>query len=409
MEKFQAILKFASKQTNFGYGLVALITACGEQIFSSVAFKCPCNELNFIYGLVFLLMPALALLLLGIILSKKTWKLTTGFCHRNSKLCNWRNLKSMGVTVFQISASALVAPSTWIAVALLHGSYYECAMTGANSTSYTEVVCRGVNFEAKCVTELQTFPCRNTGNEIEEILRTVRAHSQILGWLVIASIMISNLLMICVAHCFSPISYLQLKFWKNYTEEENDLMNNYSTQNLILGWLVIASIMISNLLMICVAHCFSPISYLQLKLQILGWLVIASIMISNLLMICVAHCFSPISYLQLKFWKNYTEEENDLMNNYSIKHAKELAKRNLTSFFNQTLPAKIVTPCNKDWEKISSLYKFSTKDHFYSTLHGYIENKDKTEGCMRLASMRSNEFANNPPVLDVEDGGTAAL
>uniref|UniRef100_A0A3B3HGB6 Calcium homeostasis modulator family member 6 n=1 Tax=Oryzias latipes TaxID=8090 RepID=A0A3B3HGB6_ORYLA len=192
------------KQTNFGYGLVALITACGEQIFSSVAFKCPCNELNFIYGLVFLLMPALALLLLGIILSKKTWKLTTGFCHRNSKLCNWRNLKSMGVTVFQISASALVAPSTWIAVALLHGSYYECAMTGANSTSYTEVVCRGVNFEAKCVTELQT-------QSLVVIHRysPQRGFQKILGWLVIASIMISNLLMICVAHCFSPISYLQ--------------------------------------------------------------------------------------------------------------------------------------------------------------------------------------------------------
>uniref|UniRef100_A0A3P9LKA0 Calcium homeostasis modulator family member 6 n=1 Tax=Oryzias latipes TaxID=8090 RepID=A0A3P9LKA0_ORYLA len=320
MEKFQTILKFSSKQTNFGYGLVALITACGEQIFSTVAFKCPCNEMSFLYGLVFLLVPALALLLLGVILSKKTWKLTTGFCHRNPKLCKWRNLKSMAVTVFQISSCALVAPSTWIAVALLHGSYYECAMTGANFTSYSKVVCRGVNSEAKCVTELQTFPCRNTGNEREEVLRTLRAHSQILGWLVIASIMISNLLVICVARCFSPISYLQLKFWKDYAEEENDLMNDYSS-----------------------------------------------------------------------------------------KHAKELAERNLKSFFNQTPPANIVTPCNKDWEKISSLYKFSTKDHFYSTLHRYIENKDETEGCMRLTSLRSNESANNPPVLDFVDGGTAAL
>uniref|UniRef100_A0A8C7X751 Uncharacterized protein n=1 Tax=Oryzias sinensis TaxID=183150 RepID=A0A8C7X751_9TELE len=132
-------------------------------------------------------------------------------------------------------------------------------------------------------------------------------------------------------------------------------------------------------------------------------------MISNLLVICVARCFSPISYLQLKFWKDYAEEENDLMNDYSSKHAKELAERNLKSFFNQTPPANIVTPCNKDWEKISSLYKFSTKDHFYSTLHRYIENKDKTEGCMKLASLRSNESANNPPVLDFVDGGTAAL
>uniref|UniRef100_A0A8C7Y3B5 Calcium homeostasis modulator family member 6 n=1 Tax=Oryzias sinensis TaxID=183150 RepID=A0A8C7Y3B5_9TELE len=229
METIQPILKFASKQTNFGYGLLALITACGEQIFSSVAFKCPCNELNFIYGLVFLLVPALALLLLGIMLSNNTWKLTTGLCHRNPKLCKWRNLKSMGVTVIQISVYALVAPSTWIAVALLRGSYYECAMTGANSTRYRKNVCRGVNSEAECITKLQMFPCKSAGNESEEVLLTLRAHSQILGWLVIASILISSMLGFFVARCFSPISYLQLKFWNNYVEEEDQLMDDYSS------------------------------------------------------------------------------------------------------------------------------------------------------------------------------------
>uniref|UniRef100_A0A3P9LKR9 Uncharacterized protein n=1 Tax=Oryzias latipes TaxID=8090 RepID=A0A3P9LKR9_ORYLA len=231
METIQPLLKFASKQTNFGFGLVALLTAGGEQIFSMVAFKCPCNELNFTYGLVFLLVPALALLLLGVIITKKTWKLTTGFCHRNPKLCKWRNLKSMGVTVIKISACSLVAPSTWIAVALLRGSYYECAMTGANSTRYRKNVCRGVNSAAECITKLQMFPCKNAGNESEEVLLTLRAHSQILGWLVIASIMMSGLLVICVTRCFSPISYLQLKFWNDYVEEEDNLMDEYSSKH----------------------------------------------------------------------------------------------------------------------------------------------------------------------------------
>ncbi|KAF6719134.1 Protein FAM26F [Oryzias melastigma] len=320
MEKFQTILKIATKQSNFGFGLVALITAGGEQIFSSVAFKCPCNELSFIYGLVFLVVPALALLLFGFILSKKTWKLTTGLCHRKTKLCKWRNLKSMGLSVFQISACALVAPTSWTAVALLHGSYYECAMTGANFSSYRQDLCRGVNSEVKCQTELQKFPCEKAGNGREEVLRNLRAQSQILGWLLIASIMISNLLLICVARCTSPISYLQLKFWREYAEEENDLMNAYTN-----------------------------------------------------------------------------------------KHAKELAERNLKSFFNQTTPANVVTPCNQDWEKISSLYKFSTKDHYYSTLHKYVENKHEAESCIRMVSIRSNESADNPPVLDFVDGGTVSL
>lgn len=179
MEKFQTILKIATKQSNFGFGLVALITAGGEQIFSSVAFKCPCNELSFIYGLVFLVVPALALLLFGFILSKKTWKLTTGLCHRKTKLCKWRNLKSMGLSVFQISACALVAPTSWTAVALLHGSYYECAMTGANFSSYRQDLCRGVNSEVKCQTELQKFPCEKAGNGREEVLRNLRAQSQV--------------------------------------------------------------------------------------------------------------------------------------------------------------------------------------------------------------------------------------
>lgn len=63
MDKFKTVLNIAGKQTNLGFGLIALLTAGGEQIFSAVVFKCPCNELNFVYGIVFLLVPALALLL----------------------------------------------------------------------------------------------------------------------------------------------------------------------------------------------------------------------------------------------------------------------------------------------------------------------------------------------------------
>lgn len=176
MDRFKTLLNFTSKQTNLGFGLVALMTAGGEQIFSSVAFKCPCNEMNFLYGLVFLLVPALALLLLGYILSKKMWKLLTGLWHNRAKLCGWRNLIASGVAFLQISYTALVAPTSWIAVALLNGNYYECAMTGTNVSSYNQYLCKDNKPGSDCAMMLHRYPCDKRN---EEVLRTLRAQSQV--------------------------------------------------------------------------------------------------------------------------------------------------------------------------------------------------------------------------------------
>ncbi|KAK2815418.1 hypothetical protein Q5P01_025885 [Channa striata] len=321
MDKFNTILNIANKQTNLGFGLVALLTAGGEQIFSSAVFRCPCSELSFLYGLVFLLVPALALLLLGYILNKKMWKLVTGLCQGKAKVCRWRKLAATGTALFQISTTALVAPSSWIAVALLNGNYYECAMTGTNISALNKHLCQDQS--SQCEKELRRFPCGkiSTQADREDVLLSLRAQSQILGWLVIASLMLSSLLLNCAARCASPISYLQLKFWKVYVQEESDLMDSYT-----------------------------------------------------------------------------------------CKHAKELAERNLVSFFKQTPPANITTPSNMDWETISSLYKFSTKDQCYSTLHQYVERHQESDGMMRMLSVRSTESgADNPAVLNFVDEGRITL
>ncbi|XP_047453840.1 calcium homeostasis modulator protein 6-like [Mugil cephalus] len=319
MDKFKVVLDIANKQSNLGFGLVALLTAGGEQIFSSVVFKCPCNDMNFIYGLVFLLVPALALLLLGYILSKKMWKLLTGLCQRRREP---RRIATTVVVLLQISAGAVVAPSSWMAVALLNGNYYVCAMTGTNVSAYNKHVCGDVSVRAKCEAELYRLPCGKV-NEVpadarDDVMLTLRAHSQILGWLLISSIMVFNLLLTCVARCRSPISYLQLKFWRVYAEEEANLMNQYTT-----------------------------------------------------------------------------------------KHAKELAERNLKSFFSQKEPEDIVTPPNEAWESVSSLYRFSTRDHYYSTLHRYVENCQHTEtDLVRMSSVDSRGPSGQPAILNFVDGGT---
>uniref|UniRef100_A0A8C6SLV8 Calcium homeostasis modulator family member 6 n=1 Tax=Neogobius melanostomus TaxID=47308 RepID=A0A8C6SLV8_9GOBI len=161
MDKFKTVINIANKQTSLG-----------EQIFSTVVFKCPCNQLNFIYGLVFLLVPALALLTLGLILSKKTWKLVTGLCSHRKKVC--------GSCDFH---HGLMAPVTWIAVALLNGVFTECAMTGTNTTLLNNHLCKGREKEADCVKKLHTFPCgkdETVPKDVrDEVLLTLRAESQV--------------------------------------------------------------------------------------------------------------------------------------------------------------------------------------------------------------------------------------
>ncbi|KAJ0067221.1 hypothetical protein NL108_013705 [Boleophthalmus pectinirostris] len=248
MDKINTILNFASEQTSLGLGLISLLTAGSEQIFSKAVFQCPCNQLNFFYGFVFLLVPALALMTLGFIFSKKTWKLVTGLCHRKKKgattngqqknkkaCCSCHKVKSLANVIFQISTFVFLAPSTWIAVALLNGVYIECAMTGTNMTLFKDHLCKRTEMEADCLKELHTFPCGVVGNvtkdKRDEVLLTLRAESQVAGWLLIATMILFYLALSCVARCCSPVSYLQLKFWKRYIQEENSVFNLYSVKH----------------------------------------------------------------------------------------------------------------------------------------------------------------------------------
>ncbi|CAJ1061489.1 calcium homeostasis modulator protein 6 [Xyrichtys novacula] len=130
-------------------------------------------------------------------------------------------------------------------------------------------------------------------------------------------------------------------------------------------------------------------------------------MLTNLLLTCLGRCTSPISYLQLKFWRAYTQAENSLIDSHATKHAKELAERNVTSFFTMTSPDDVQTPSNGDWEKISSLFKFSSRKQYYSTLHRYVEScQNEESGVRKMASVKSIDSETvNPAVLGFVDDG----
>lgn len=176
MEKFKAVLDLQSKHRSaLGYGLVTLLTAGGEKIFSEVVFQCPCTATwNLPYGLVFLLVPALALFLLGYALSARTWRLLTGCCCGSARCSSWRR---RAFVCAQLSATAALSPLTWVAVALLEGSFYQCAVSG--SARLATYLCEGGN--SSCTTKLPQIPC-NQEAKMQEIRSQLKAQSQVRLW-----------------------------------------------------------------------------------------------------------------------------------------------------------------------------------------------------------------------------------
>ncbi|KAM6354831.1 LOW QUALITY PROTEIN: calcium homeostasis modulator protein 6 [Podargus strigoides] len=222
MDKLRGALDFCIRhQTFLGYSIVSLLTAASEHIFSSVVFKCPCNSENTLYGSVFLIVPAFILFLLGYMVTT-TWRLLTGSCPPQKRCsCSlWRTCGRYCRVLVPVTVRASVAPLTWIAVALLRASFYECAASG--NSMIKNLVCKDKGRE--CHELLVKTPCdQKLSEKIPGEFLSLQAQSQLIGWLLIASIMTVALISTCIIRCYSPVSYLQLKFWKTYWKKEQEL------------------------------------------------------------------------------------------------------------------------------------------------------------------------------------------
>ncbi|XP_050172850.1 calcium homeostasis modulator protein 5 isoform X3 [Myiozetetes cayanensis] len=180
MDAFQTILKFfINQKTAIGYSFMALLTMGGERVFSLVAFRCPCSSENLRYGLVFLFSPALVLLVIGYFLNSKTWKLFTGCWVNPRKIFPRGNVCHFFYVFGQITLNALIAPVMWLSVALLNGTFYECAMSGLDNPDYLNAVCNRKS--DKCFGELHMVACGKSSmplSESDELRRTLQAQSQ---------------------------------------------------------------------------------------------------------------------------------------------------------------------------------------------------------------------------------------
>ncbi|XP_027972837.1 calcium homeostasis modulator protein 6 [Eumetopias jubatus] len=233
MDKIRTVLDLHLKHhSTLGYGLVTLLTAGGERLFSTVVFQCPCSATwNLPYGLVFLLVPALALFLLGYVLNARTWRLLTGCCARGARGartgCCSAGLRGALVCA-QLSAAAALAPLTWVSVALLGGAFYECAATG--SAPLARRLCQ--DREPTCEAQLPLAPCHQAqASDAQDLLKELTAQSQVLGWSLIAVVIIFFLIFTSISRCLSPVSFLQLKFWKIYLEQEQQILKSQATEH----------------------------------------------------------------------------------------------------------------------------------------------------------------------------------
>ncbi|OCT80327.1 calcium homeostasis modulator protein 5 [Xenopus laevis] len=236
MDTIQNVLKFfTDNKSAFGYGFMTLMTIGGQQLFSLVAFKCPCSHLNFIYGSAFLLGPAVLFFIIGYFLNSRTWKLFTGCCVNPKQLLPRRNPCYCLRIFIQITLNALILPVMWISVALLNGTFYTCAMSGWQDQENGHFLCN--NKSKHCFDEIFKLSCDKASippAESEEILALLNAQSQVLGWCLILISASISLLSTCYFNCRSKVSSLQMKFWRIYIEKEkvkfDELALEYATK-----------------------------------------------------------------------------------------------------------------------------------------------------------------------------------
>ncbi|XP_007187274.1 calcium homeostasis modulator protein 2 [Balaenoptera acutorostrata] len=217
-------LFFKSKDVMIFNGLVALGTVGSQELFSVVAFHCPCSPArNYLYGLTAIGVPALVLFLIGVILNNHTWNLVAECQYRRTKNCS---AAPNFLLLSSIVGRAAVAPITWSVISLLRGEAYVCALSEFVDPS--SLTAGEDSFPLGQATEiLARFPCgegpAHLSDSREEVSRRLKYESQLFGWLLIGVVAILVFLTKCLKHYCSPLSYLQEAYWAQYRANEDQL------------------------------------------------------------------------------------------------------------------------------------------------------------------------------------------
>ncbi|XP_029466159.1 calcium homeostasis modulator protein 2 [Rhinatrema bivittatum] len=216
-------LFFKSKDVMIFNGLVALGTVGSQELFSVVAFHCPCSPArNYLYGLAAIGVPALVLFIIGVILNNHTWNFVAECRRRGAKNCT---TPAIFLLVGSIVGRAAVAPITWSVISLLRGEAYACALSEFLKPEALDNFPPGHGAET-----MARFPCKDTPEEVlsfkEEVIRRLKYESQLLGWLLLGTVAVTIFLSKCMQRCCSPLSYHQEEYWSQYRSVESQLFHH---------------------------------------------------------------------------------------------------------------------------------------------------------------------------------------
>ncbi|XP_003218537.1 calcium homeostasis modulator protein 2 [Anolis carolinensis] len=213
-------LFFKSKDVMIFNGLVALGTVGSQELFSVVAFHCPCSPArNYIYGLAAIGVPALALFVLGVIWNHHTWNLVAE-CHKRGT----KNFSAAAnFLIFgSVMGRAAVAPITWSVISLLRGDAYVCALSEFMDPTSLNDFPSGYGADTMAKFPCDDFPKNVTGFK-DEVIRRLKYESQLFGWMLIGVVAVLVFITKCLKHCCSPLSYRQEAYWDQYRSNETRL------------------------------------------------------------------------------------------------------------------------------------------------------------------------------------------
>jgi len=215
------------------FGIVG-ITIATEEVAKFVFFYCPCNfPKNKVYGLSFILGPALILLLAGFLANRRTWRLITGLCHRTQGVGKGgKRIIHFIFIISQIGSKAIIAPATWFLLAMLKGDYYACAYWPSPYIG-TDETRSNLHMPPQNNSNLPE-PCEHHYDpkyfshslEAEIIARNLRAESHIIGWFFVCIGLLIGVFSMCFTKCRSRFSYEQSNYISRYREAEIEAFEN---------------------------------------------------------------------------------------------------------------------------------------------------------------------------------------
>lgn len=174
-QRLTTVLK--TSKTTLKNVVVILLVFGLEQLFEKGVFNCPASDNHRVYGVLFIIGPAVCLFNLTLLLHSHFWDIVTGCRHAHFSR-RWV-CKNVARIVFQ----ALLPAGVWIVTALVQTQYYVCAKLGPKE----EALRMAVNSTVK--------------QQIETEYIKARAESQILAWVLFNSLVVLGTLAVCVRRC----------------------------------------------------------------------------------------------------------------------------------------------------------------------------------------------------------------